>query len=387
MNENPQSRSKHRTLTCRRTFSRGLGIATFGVLLVLMIVPAARAQYIIGADVSFAKQATDEGTVFKDNGKAMPVLQILKDHGYNWIRLRLFVNPTKLPNNLAYTIASAQAAKKLGFKFLLDLHYSDTWADPGHQITPKAWSGMNHEQLVEQVFTYTRNTIEALRKAGVLPDMVQIGNEITNGMLWPDGKLPANWKQFTDLLKAGINGVDAGHGNEPRPQIMIHIDRGGDWKATHYFFDHLAKYRVHYDVIGESYYPWWQGSLNALRYNLYMTATTFHKPIILAEVAYPWKKLQFHIPAKFLKEHPKLKNFKPHFHLGPPPFPMTPAGQKEFLQAVYRTVLDTPDNLGKGLFWWEPAVPANTPLRVRGLFGDSGNALPAITVFDEYTRR
>ncbi len=380
MNRNRRQVSMRPGVTRGRNRLRGVVITASGLILSLMLPPAARAQYIIGADVSFARQAEAEGTVFRNKGKAMPVLQILKDHGYNWVRLRLFVHPTNLPNNLPYTIASAQAAKKLGFKFLLDLHYSDTWADPGKQFTPKAWLGMTHEQLVRQVYTYTRNTIEAFRKAGVLPNMVQIGNEITNGMLWPDGKLPDHWKQFTDLLKAGINGVDAGHGNQPRPLIMIHIDRGGDWKTTHYFFDHLAKYHVHYDVIGQSYYPWWQGSLDDLRYNLYMTATTFHKPIVLAEVAYTWEKPTFHVPAKFKKLHPK-------FQMPPPPFPITPDGQKQFLQAVFRTVLDTPDNLGKGLFWWEPAVPAQSPLRARGFFDDSGNALPVITVFDEYTRR
>jgi arabinogalactan endo-1,4-beta-galactosidase len=338
-------------------------------------------SYVIGADVSFLRQAERQGTMFKDNSKVEPVLQLLKDHGYNWVRLRLFVHPTNLPNNLDYTIASAQAAKRLGFKLLLDLHYSDTWADPGKQFTPKAWTDMTHEQLVNAVYEYTQSTIEAFRKAKVLPDMVQIGNEITNGMLWPDGKLPANWGHLTDLLKAGINGVDAGHGNEPRPKIMIHIDRGGDWKTTQYFFDHLLAYHVPFDVIGQSYYPWWQGSLNDLRQNLYQTATRFHKPIILAEVAYPWKQLPFHAPAKFKNLHPKFEA---------PPFPMTPQGQRDFLHAVYRIVQDTPDSLGKGLFWWEPAVPrssADAGLVTRGFFDESGNALPVVTVFDEYTRR
>lgn len=348
-----------------RSWMIGALIAAF----ILAAGRAARAQspYAIGADVSFLKQAEDHGTVFKDHGKPEPALEILKDHGYNWVRLRIFVNPTDLPNNLAYTTALAQQAKRLGFKFLLDFHYSDTWADPGKQYTPKAWAHMTHEQLVSEVFAYTRNTMEALAGAGALPDMVQIGNEITNGMLWPDGKLPEHWREFTDLLKAGINGVDAGHGNAAAPLIMIHIDRGGDWKTTKYFFDQLAAYHVRFDVIGQSYYPWWQGSLNDLRENLYQMAVTYHKPIILVEVAYPWK------PNPFLKS--------------PPPFPETPEGQKDFLAEVNRIVQAAPDDLGRGLFWWEPAVPQQTPLRVRGLFDDNGDALPAMTVFDEFTRR
>jgi arabinogalactan endo-1,4-beta-galactosidase len=134
------------------------------------------------------------------------------------IRLRLFHTPTDLPNNLEYTIAMAKAAKKLGYQFLLDYHYSDTWADPGKQFIPMAWTGLSHADLAKAVFEYTKQTISAFHEAGVLPDMVQIGNEVINGMLWPDGRLPANWDNFADLVKAGIAGVSAGTGNGPRPE-------------------------------------------------------------------------------------------------------------------------------------------------------------------------
>ena len=120
--------------------------------------------------------------------KLKPGLKIFSDHGYNWIRLRLFHTPTELPNTLDYTISLAKSAKNAGMKFLLDYHYSDTWADPGKQFIPKAWNGMTHKQLVKAVFDYSKETIIAFRKAGVMPDMVQIGNEVINGMLWPDGK-------------------------------------------------------------------------------------------------------------------------------------------------------------------------------------------------------
>ena len=186
----------------RRRVSISRCLALFVVLLGSVLYAAA--QYIVGADTSYVKQAQDAGTVFKDNGVPMPPLQILKDHGYNWVRLRISVHPTTLANNQEYTIASAKMAKGLGYKILLDFHYSDTWADPGKQIIPTEWASLNHDQLVDKVFTYTRDTIAAFREAGVLPDMVQIGNEITRGMLRPDGQLPDNWKNFTDLLKAGI---------------------------------------------------------------------------------------------------------------------------------------------------------------------------------------
>lgn len=323
------------------------------------------APYAMGADVSFLKQAEDRGTVFKDGGAARPGLEIFRDHGYNWIRLRLFHTPKQLPNSLEYTIALAREAKKLGFKFLLDYHYSDTWADPGKQFAPKAWEGFTHEQLVKAVFEYTRDTIAAFRDAGVLPDMVQPGNEISNGMLWPDGRLPAGWDHLAELIRAGIDGVDAGRGTGPRPLIMIHIDKGGDAARTKAWFDKFHSYRIGYDVIGQSYYPWWHGSLLDLRENLNFMAEAYRKPIVLVEVAYNCK------PGEYLKR--------------PAPFAESPEGQREFLEEVQRAVLATPYGLGRGVFWWEPAVTG--PLMRRGMFDAEYNALPVMRVFDKYARK
>lgn len=326
---------------------------------------ACAADYAIGADLSFLKQAEDRGVVFKENGEGKPGLQIFKEHGYNWIRLRLFHIPTRLPNNLEYTIALAKEAKKLGFKFLLNYHYSDTWADPGKQYIPKAWEDKSHAELVQAVFEYTWDTIIAFRDANALPDMVQIGNEVSNGMLWPDGKLPGNWDNFAELMKAGINGVDAGRGNSQRPLIMVHIDKGGSKNRTKAFFDKWHSYGVDYDIIGQSYYPWWHGTLLELRDNMIFMANEYQKDIIIVEVAYNWR------PAEY-------KNKKA-------PFPETPEGQRQFLDEVNRVVLNTPYNRGKGVFWWEPAVMGG--LRRRGMFDDDGNALPVISVFDKFTRR
>ncbi|MEN6429061.1 MAG: glycosyl hydrolase 53 family protein [Phycisphaerales bacterium] len=322
------------------------------------------ADYAIGADLSFLRQAEQQGTVFRDEGQPRPGLQIFKDHGYNWIRLRLFHTPTRLPNNLEYTVALAKDAKKLGFKFLLNYHYSDTWADPGKQFIPKAWEGKSHEELVQAVYEYTQDTILAFRDANAMPDMVQIGNEISNGMLWPDGKLPDNWDNLADLLHAGIEGVEEGRGDAPRPLIMIHIDKGGDRRATKRFFDKWHSYGINYDVIGQSYYPWWHGSLLDLRENLIFMANEYKKDIILVEVAYNWR------PAEYRSK--------------PAPFPETPEGQRQFLDEVHRMVLATPNNRGKGVFWWEPAVQGG--LRSRGFFDDEGNSLPVITVFDRFMR-
>jgi arabinogalactan endo-1,4-beta-galactosidase len=314
----------------------------------------------IGADVSFLEQAEAQGTIFKDQGVAAPGLQILRRHGYGWVRLRLFNNPTTLPNDLAYTLAEAKQAKALGFGLLLDFHYSDDWADPSHQVTPVAWQKLNHKQLTDAVYSFTRDTIVAFRQAGVLPDMVQIGNEVTSGMLWPDGRLPDHWDNFTDLLKAGIRGVTDGSGTERRPRIMIHIDQGGNSETTQWFFSHVLAAHVEFDVIGQSFYPWWQGSLADLKANLDFMAHTYRKPIIVVETAYSWR------PDNYTKKAG--------------PFPETPEGQRDLLEAVAREVSATPDGLGRGVFWWEPAVRG--PLARRGLFDDDGNSLPALDVFD-----
>ncbi|NQT27731.1 glycosyl hydrolase 53 family protein [candidate division KSB1 bacterium] len=347
----------------------------FLVLLFTSVILNAQgaSDFAIGADLSFLKAAEDNGVQFKDDGVIKPGLQIFKDHGYNWIRLRLFHTPANtrrpLPNDLEYTIDLAKQAKQLDYKFLLDFHYSDTWADPGKQFIPKAWEELTHEELVHAVFEYTRDSIFAFREACVLPDMVQIGNEITNGMLWPDGKLPDNWDNFAELIQAGIDGVNAGHDTLPRPKIMIQIEKVGDLEITKAFFDNLFARGIDCDMLGQSFYPWWHGSLLDMREVLHFMASEYKKEIMLVEVAYCWR------PAEYKEK--------------PAPFPESPEGQHEFLAAVHEIVLDIPDGLGSGIFWWEPAVaprPRGGGLRNRGMFDDEGNALPVIQVFDRWTR-
>jgi arabinogalactan endo-1,4-beta-galactosidase len=332
-------------------------------LAVFLSPPLMAQHYAVGADVSFLAKCEQDGIVFKEDGQPRDVLDLLREHQYNWVRLRVFHDPAitadKLPNDLDYTLALAQRAKAKGFHLLLDLHYSDTWADPEHQPMPAAWSRLKHKQLVQQVFTYTRDVIAAFAQKGLMPDMVQVGNEVTTGMLWPDGKLPDNWDNFADLLKAGIDGVDAGRGTGPKPRIMVHIERSGDYDAAVWFFDNLIAHHVHFDVMGLSYYPFWHGGIHKFRNNLHDLALRYGLPIVVVETAYNW------IPGTNGKKYD---------------FPESPAGQKQFLAAVDEAVRAIPNGLGQGVFWWEPA--AEGPLRGRSFFDDNGNVLPVISVFD-----
>ena len=338
-------------------------------IIVFSSIYANAQQYMIGADLSFAKEAEDKKFVFKEQNKPKKVLQIFKDHGYNWVRLRLFHNPDigeyLLPNDLDYTIQLAKEAKKKGFKLLLDYHYSDTWADPAKQYAPKVWQDKTQKEVEQLVFDYTKESMIAFREANVYPDMVQIGNEISNGMIWPYGKLPENWDNFAALINAGINGVYASIGKSILPKIMIHIDKGGDKEFTKYFFDKLHTYNIKYDVIGQSYYPWWHGSLLNLRECLNFTALEYKKDIVLVETAYNYS------PAEYINK--------------PAPFPESPEGQKEFLEAVHNIILNIPNNKGKGIFWWEPAAP-NKGFSHRTFFNEDGNVFPVINVFDKYIR-
>jgi arabinogalactan endo-1,4-beta-galactosidase len=329
--------------------------------LALPVSTLAPAQtYAIGADVSFLAKCEQDGMVFSEGGQPREVLSLLREHQYNWVRLRLFHDPSassdKLPNDLDYTLSLAKRAQRLGFHILLDLHYADSWADPGKQPTPEAWKKLNNKQLVEQVFAYTRGTIADFAREGVMPEMVQVGNEVTHGMLWPDGKLPDNLDNFADLLKAGIRGVDAGRGANPMPRIMIHIERSGDYDAAVWFFDNLIQHRVPFDVMGLSYYPRWHGGIAKLRGNLHDLALRYRRPIIVVETAYNWT------PGDFIGKKAE--------------FAESPAGQEEFLRAVDSAVHAIPLGLGQGVFWWEPA--AENELRGRSFFDDNGNVLPVI---------
>jgi len=337
-------------------------------------------EFLIGADISALTVLEEAGAVYRENGEPNDLIAILKNNGFNTIRLRLFVNPDKkgtVTNDLPYTLKLAKRAKAHNMKLLLNFHYSDAWADPQKQFKPAAWENMSFEELKEAVQNYTASVIEAFKKENVLPDIVQVGNEITPGMLWPDGKVSGEddneiqWNKFSSLLKAGIAGVRSA-APDANIKIMLHIDQGGKKSVSEWFFSNINKHQVPYDIIGISYYPWWHGTIKDLKENLDYIATKLKKDVIVVETAYPHTtKVDWH-------GHPPAP--------GELPLPMTPQGQYDMLSIITKTVLETPDNRGCGVCYWFPeSVPiANQHNWLGGaaaLFSSDGNTLPGIHAF------
>jgi arabinogalactan endo-1,4-beta-galactosidase len=253
------------------------------------------------------------------------------------------------------------------------MHLSDTWADPGHQAIPAAWSNITTLSAMEtQVYNYCDSTISTLRKANALPDMVTIGNEINNGILWPIGQLngtSAQWEALAGLLNSAIAGVDAGAGGQD-PDIMLNY--GANTSSTN-FFNKLSSLGVNYNVIGYDYYPFYHGALSNLQSQLTNLAAV-GKPIILAETAYPWTNNGYN----------SSYSGQPGFD-----YPFTPAGQAEYAAAIIAEVKAIPNGLGRGVWWWGGEYTAdqvdfvNNPWSYRSLFDASGNALPALTTLGQ----
>ena len=337
-------------------------------------------EFLVGGDISALARIEQAGGLFRQDGKPEDAIRILTGCGCNCFRLRLFVNPTYqnvVVNDLPYTIHLARRIKAAGARLLLDFHYSDTWADPGHQEKPRAWQGLDFPALEHQLYTYTRDSITEMKRQEVLPDLVQIGNEITPGMLWPDGKLHGvgdpeeQWVKFARLVKAAVRGAREGAGAE-QLRIVIHVHCGGDRQKTRWFFGNLQEQQVSYDVIGLSYYPWWHGTLDDLKENLVGTARTFDKDVFVVETAYPYRPLRF--------TGNKGRN-KEAFR-----WPQTPEGQAAFLKELVRAVRNTPGGRGIGVLWWYPESVPVEGLRIwhggaTALFDAGGNVLPAVAAF------
>jgi arabinogalactan endo-1,4-beta-galactosidase len=359
-----------------------------------------RPDSIMGADVSMLAQMEANGARFYEGGQQKDCLQILRDHGINWIRLRTWVDPTDDNqvalgggnDDLATTVALASRAKQMGFGFLLDFHYSDWWADPGKQNMPKAWTGLNSTQLQAAVYEYTSRTIRTLAAAGAMPDMVQIGNEINGGMMWPAGQtFPKSgveiggYDGLAALLTSGIKAVhDADpYGANPakRARIVIHLANGGDNDLYRTVFDNLTSRGVDFDVIGLSYYNYWHGPLKDLVTNLNDISQRYGKDVAVVETAYAYG----------------LSNAEatPDLFTGTTQddgdYVASVAGQATAVRDVIAAVAQVPNKRGLGVFYWEPdwyAVPGagwktgeGNEWDNQAMFEPTGEALPSMYVF------
>jgi arabinogalactan endo-1,4-beta-galactosidase len=242
---------------------------------------------ILGADISFLPELEAKGVKFTDKGVPKDAIEILKDHGFNYIRLRIFNNPARDSGyspqkgfcDLEHTKQMAKRVKAAGLKLLLDFHYSDYWADPQQQYKPAAWRGQDFNALKHSVYTYTVEVLQQLKAQGTLPDMVQVGNEINHGMIWPEGEIN-NLDSLAELIYMGVQGVKA---VDPSTPVMLHIALGGQNLEARFFLDQMLDRNVPFDVIGLSYYPKWHGTLDDLKANMTDLSTRYNRQVMVAE--------------------------------------------------------------------------------------------------------
>lgn len=311
-------------------------------------------QRYVGGDISLLPDYEAAGVQYRDrSGKIIPdLLPWLKEQGMNAMRVRLFVNPEaytgsdKDPNakqSLDYITPLCKRIKDTGLDLMLDFHYSDTWADPAKQWTPKAWENLSDEQLYEKIYEYTKASLQHLVDAGATPDFIQTGNEISYGMLWgkntePESSLKktfmgnnANWDRFGKLLRQAIK---ACHEVCPDAKIVIHTERVAQHAVLSYFYDKMNQLDVDYDIIGLSYYPYFHGNMDVLKKALSELEKKFSgKEIMIVETGYPYK---WEVPGT---THDVSKDY-----------PYTEAGQDKFVADLVKTLHEYKDV--DGLFWW-----------------------------------
>lgn len=285
--------------------------------------------FIKAADMSYLPLIESEGTVFYNNQLvAEDALQTLKKSGCNTIRIRLWHSPSDHHSGFNEVKLLAQRVKSLGMKVWLTVHYSDTWADPGHQSKPSAWNNLSFNLLKSQFEQYTQQIVTQIH-----PDIIQIGNEINNGFVFPEGNLANNESQFLLLLASASNVIRA---QSPSTKIMLHYAgiQGASW-----FFSKTAA--IDYDYIGLSYYPVWHGTdLNLLQQTLTSLGQTYSKKVLIAETSYPftlgWNDWTNNVLGQTNQLHPN--------------YPASLDGQKNFVEQIKTTIQQTPN--GVGFCYW-----------------------------------
>jgi arabinogalactan endo-1,4-beta-galactosidase len=303
------------------------------------LVPGQAALSVLGADISSLNKSEDLGGVYRDaGGTEGDALLILREHGMNYARLRVWVDPADGYHGTEDILEMALRLRDQGMRLLVDFHYSDNWADPGKQYKPAAWRDYTFEQLRQAVYLYTFDVCNQLLAQGTPPDMIQLGNEINAGMLWPDGDYN-HMDNLAGLLTAGYQAVKD---CSPSTLVMLHIAEGGDNDLARWWFDNMTRREVPFDVIGISYYPFWHGTLVELQNNLDDISARYDRDVIVVETAYAFTDQE--------------DDFQPNIannSMASPGYPFTPEGQRAMLRDVMAVVRAVPNGRGLGVFWWE----------------------------------
>ena len=328
------------------------------LLLFTLVTTMAPAQKYVGGDISMLPKYEQAGVVYKDKSgnTVSDVIAFFKQEGMNAMRVRLFVDPTQdsdkaVCQDLEYVKTLGKRIKDAGLSFLLDFHYSDTWADPGKQWTPNDWKDLNDADLANKVYEYTKDCLQQLKEAGAEPDMIQTGNEISYGMLWGTKAAvgnnqanrcyttssTANWNRFFNLLKkAG----QACREECPNAKIIIHSERTPKPSVLTDYFDRMKTAGIDYDVIGLSYYPEHHGNLTTLETALTsLENKNYGKDIMIVETGYSYA---WSIGGTFDYQST---------------YPYTEEGQRQFTADLI-TKLNAHSSV-KGLFWWWPEDNGN----------------------------
>lgn len=325
-------------------------VAAFMLLVIMMLViaaprnnavaaPAQSTLTMLGADVSSLQRALDLGQKYYNaSGAQQDPLDILKGVGVNYVRLRIWNNPASGYNNEAKVLAFAKTVKSKGLKLMIDFHYSDTWADPGHQTKPSAWSSHGISQLQTDVYNYTYKVCNDLKAQGTTPDSVQIGNEINVGMLWNDGKVVNN--SFTNLgllLKQGYNAIKACNSGT---QVIIHTADADSDANARWFYDGIKSQGVSWDITGLSYYCYWHGTMSNMTSVVKDMISRYGKPVIIAETAYAFTTANADSTSNSYSGSPTCSGY-----------PATWVGQANNFSAVQAAAKA---GGAIGVFYWEP---------------------------------
>jgi arabinogalactan endo-1,4-beta-galactosidase len=347
--------------------------------LLLLATTALAALPYKGVDWSSLLIEEKAGRTYKNAaGTVQPLETILKASGVNTVRQRIWVNPSDGNYNLDYNIKLAKRAKAAGLGIYLDFHYSDNWADPGKQVVPAAWKSLNREQLIKQVYDYTKNVLDTFQKNGVQLSLVSIGNEITPGLLFPTGQLsskPDGPKNVALILKSASKAIKESS-LSPKPKIMIHLDNGWNWSTQQWWYDTVLSSggglsSSDYDVQGVSYYPFYNtaATLSSLSSSLTNMSKKYGKEVMVVETNWP----------------SYCPNPSTPFPADTKSIPISAEGQAMWMKEVAKRVAAVPNSKGTGLFYWEPAWIDNAGLGSSCgwnlMVGDDGKVMSSLGVF------